>query len=222
MVIRAQVRVRHRRCGIRPREGGPHGLAGVPPPSTGGEGHPAEGGSVPERGCGDDEPLRAWRGVRDEGRVGDGPRHRPLRAVPRPGSRRGELPHHGAGVLGRDHPGEERRLPRPHGAGHPPHHRRDQAPHPWRRGCDGGRRGGGRGGGDGGRYRGPPLPRGDPPAARRAPALRRGGDPPLLPPDPLHHAGAEDEANPALGEGAPHSGDPTRFYRRAVSDRGSG
>ena len=111
-----------------------------------------------------------------------------------------------------------RRLPRPHRAGDPAHHRRDQAPHPAprdrrrRRGHHRGRR-------HGRRHRDPPVPRGDP-------AVPQGGGPRqrLLRP---RHAGAvhrpvgraEDQADAALRHRAAQPRHPARRHR--VSQRGA-
>ncbi len=102
-----------------------------------------------------------------------------------------------------------------HGPGHPPHHRRDQGQHPPR--CRGLRH---RHGGDRrhrGRHRVPALPGGDPPDAGGGGARERA----LHAPDPgaLHpHRGRDqDQAHPALGQGAALHRHPAR--RPAVPRR---
>ena len=111
-----------------------------------------------------------------------------------------------------------RRLPRQDRAGHPAHHRRDQAAHPARRHRRRRRRDH-RGRRHGRRHRDPPVPRGDPPVPQGGRARQR-----LLRP---RHAGAvhrpvgraEDEADAALGHRAAQPRHPARPHR--VPQRGA-
>ena len=118
-----------------------------------------------------------------------------------------------------------RRLPRRHGAGDPAHHRRDQAPHPRRR--RGLRRGAGRDRRHGRRHRVAALPGGEPAAARRAGRLARAVHPPHA--GALHRHGRrdQDQAHPALRQGAAldrpaarHPAVPLRgAHRRSVAPK---
>ena len=109
--------------------------------------------------------------------------------------------------------GTPRRLSRRHRPGHPPHHQRDQgadrAGRPRRRP---GRRHR-RGRRDRRRHREPAVPRGDPPDAQG----RRPGQRPLHPRDaaagPRRDRRAQDEADPALGQGAARHRYPARRHR---------
>ena len=81
------------------------------PQEPGAHGRGAEAGPVPERRPGDDVAVPARRGVRDAGRLRDGPGPRPLRAVHRHRAD-AQLQHHGgAGVHAAARRGASRRPP---------------------------------------------------------------------------------------------------------------
>ena len=113
------------------------------------------------------EPLPARRGLRHGGRRRDRPRPRALRALHALRHLEGLEHHHRQGLRQRDRARAARRLPRPHGAGDPAHHRRDQVLDPpggeRRPGTRGRRRGDRRDRRHGRRHRGPALPRGGAP-----------------------------------------------------------
>ena len=197
-----EVRLRHGRRRLRPRQGDRRRLARPPaevarPPRAG-----AEVRSVPQRRPGHDEPVPARRGVRHRGRRRDRPRPRPLRALHRreplpqlEPQRRRDL---GDGAA----QGAQGRLPRRHGAGDPAHHERDQGADPARRRRPADRRRHLRDRRHGRRHRVAAVPRGDPPV----PARGRPGERPLPPRHAraVHRGGgrAEDEADAALGQRA--------------------
>ena len=121
---------------------------------------------------------------------------------------------------GRDRQGAPRRLPRRHRPGHPAHHQRDQGADPARGPRRASRRGDRRGRRDRRRHREPAVPRGDPPDAQG----RRPGQRPVRP----RHAAArarrdrraQDEADPALGQGAARDRHPARRDRPALRPPG--
>ena len=122
------------------------------------------------------------------------------------------------------HQGAPRRLSRLDRPGHPPRHRRHQGLHHHRqRGC---RLRAVRDRRHGRRHRGLALLRGHPPARQRAAARQLGVHPPH--PRALHpeRGRAEDQANPALGEGAALDRHPARRaalpLRAAAADATSG
>ena len=166
-----------------------------------------------ERRPGNDEPVRARRGVRARRRRRDGPRPRSLRTIHgrEPPSRLER--HDRRGLQLRDREGTARRLPRQDRAGDPAHHRRDQGADP--QPCRGRERGPRhrRGGRHRRRHRVAPVPRGDPPAAQRGRARPMRVRP--RQPHAVHRTDrrAEDEAHPALGEGAAFDRDPARRDR---------
>ena len=167
---------------------------------------------------GHDEPVRARRGVRHRRRRRDRPRPRPLRALHRREPVAGVQRHDRLDLPVGARRRAPRRLPRQDRAGHPAHHRRDQAPHP-----AGGhrrrRRRDHRGRRHRRRHRDPPVPRGDPPVPQGGRARQR-----LLRP---RHAGAvhrsvgraEDQADAALGHRAAQPRHPARRHR--VPQRGA-
>ena len=126
-LTRGEAHLRDRRRCQLPRQGAHRLLARATPEAPGTAGHDAEARPVHQRRPRHDEPLRARRGLRDRRRRRDRPRPRPLRAV----HRREPVPclerHDGLDLpvgAGRRAAG---RLPGTHRAGHPAHHRRDQA-----------------------------------------------------------------------------------------------
>ena len=202
---RAQAHLRDGRRGELPRQGDHRLLAGSAAQAPGPEGHDPEARSVHQRRSRHDEPVRARRGVRHRRRRRDRPRPRSLRAL----HRREPLPqlerHHRIDLPGRPRRGAPRRLPRQHRPGHPPHHGRDQAAHP-SPGHRRGRRRHHRGGRHRRRHRDPALPRGHPAvpqggrAGQRLLRARHAGA--------VHRSvrGAEDQAHPALRDGAAQPG----------------
>ena len=156
--------------------------------------------SLPQRRSGHHEPVPARRGLRHRRRRRDRPRPRALRALHRrAGAALGQR-HRGPDLPDRDREGTARRLPRRHRAGDPPRHRCDQGgdrPRQRRR-----RLRSGRDRRHGGRHRGPALLRIDPPVRLRA----RAGEGDVRAPDAraLHRyrRRAQDQADPAFGEGA--------------------
>ena len=203
-----KVRIRHRRRGLVTGQGD-HGrldrgaVRGARP-----QGHADEVRPVHQRGPRHHVTVPARRGVRHRRRGRDRPRPGPLRALHQRGDLAQEQPHHRPGVPVRDREGEARRLPGLHGAGHPAHHRRDQGRHP-RRGRRL-RRGDRRDRRNRWRHRVAAFPRGDPPVppgrrtrqrhqrARHARAV------------PGRHRRAQDQAHPALGQGAALDRNPAR------------
>ena len=209
-----EARVRHRRRRLLARQGA-HRLQPRPAAALArAGGHHAEARPLPQRRPRDDEPVPARRGLRDQRRRRDRPRHRPLRAVPRhrPGPDRQR--HHRSGLLQRDRQGAARRLPRRHRPGHPAHHQRDQGAHP--RDGELGPRGRAHRRGDHRdrrhrrRHRVAAVPRGRAPGAPRHRPRQL-----LLPPrlaGALHRPvrRAEDQADPALGRRAAPGRHPAR------------
>ena len=159
---------------------------------------------------GDDVAVPARRGVRDRGRRGDRSGPRPLRALHRR-EHLARLERHRGRDLQLGHPqGAPGRLPGRHRPGRPAHHGRDQAPREADRGEPGRRRGDHRDRRHGGRHRVAAVPGGDPPVPRgRRPAPLH-----VHPPDAraLHRPrrGAQDEADPALGQRAAAHRHPAR------------
>ena len=200
-----QVRLRHRRRRLVARQGHHRRLARRHAQGARPQGRRPEVRPVHQRRPGHDEPVPARRGVRDRGRRRDRPRHRALRALPRPEPERDREPHRGRRLVLGDPQGAPRRVPRLDGAGDPAHHERDQGAHaPRRRGLGHGRRHL-RDRRHGRRHRVAAVPRGDPPDPPRGRPRER-----ALPP---RHARAlrrlrrraEDEADAALGQrAAPH------------------
>ena len=130
----------------------------------------------------------------------DRPRSRPLRALRAHDHLAQQQFHDRTHLRARHRQGAPRRLPRRDGAGHPAHHRRDQALHPHgRRRCG---RLHGRDRRHGRRHRVAAVPRGDPPAGRRARPQQRAVHAPDA--DPVHPElrRDQDQADAALGEGA--------------------
>jgi hypothetical protein len=120
-----------------------------------------------------------------------------------------------AHLPGHHRQGAPRRLSRRHRAGHPARHRRHQGLRAHRqRGCRLRPRRDRR---HGRRHRGPAVLRGDPPARQRAAARRRRLHPPDA--DALHPDGgrAQDQADPALGEGAALDRHPARHPAGAAA-----
>ena len=130
------------------------------------EGHDAEARPVHQRRPGHDESVRARRGVRHRRRRRDRPRSRSLRAVHRRAAHPQLQRHHRQHLPGGARRRAPGRLPGQDRAGHPAHHRRDQAAHQARvhrrR-----RRGDHRGGRHRRRHRDPAVPRGAAPDAQR-------------------------------------------------------
>ncbi len=178
-------------------------------------GHAAEDGSLHQRGCGDHESVPARRGLRDRRRRRDRPRPRPLRALHLGPDDPGQQRHDREGLRDRDREGAPRRLPGPHRPGDPAHHRRDQGVDP-----EGGR---GRGRGDHRdrghrrRHRGPAVPRGGAPVQEGRGQGQRHLRPPHAGAVHPGRAGAQDQGDPALGQGAAGHRDPAR--RAPVPDR---
>ena len=164
---------------------------------------------------GHDEPVPARRGLRHRRRRGDRPRPRPLRALHQHGGdAQQQLDHRQDLPVG--HPeGAARRLPRPHRAGHPAHHQRDQGQHP--SAARGRRRAARRDRRHGRRHREPAVPRSHPPV----PPGRRPREHALHPPDAraVHRLGrrAEDEADAAQRPRPAVDRHPAR--RAALPDR---
>ena len=221
-----KVYFRHRRGGVRPGEGDRGGLPGAAAEGPGAEGGPPEVRPLPEPGPGHHEPLSARGGLRHRGRGGDRPGSGALRAVHRRGPDGGLLRHLRKGLLVRSQPGAGGGLPGGHGPGDPPHHRRDQGAHLPGGPPGGGGRGHHRDRRHGGGYRVPALPGGHPSGGGGGGAAERALSPRL--PHRLHprHRGAEEQAHPALGEGAAGPGHPTRRdplpVRRPPPRRGAG
>ncbi len=177
--------------------------------------------SVHQRGSGHDEPVPARRGLRHRRRRRDGPRPRALRAIHRREPVAALQRHDRPDLPGGHRQGAPRRLPRRHGPGHPAHHQRDQgtdrAGRPRRRsGCRDrrGRR-------DRRRHRITAVPRGHPPDAQG----RRAGECAVRPRDAAPRAGrhgrAQDEAHPALGQGAARHRHPAGRHRPALRPPGA-
>ena len=200
MMAHAAVHLHYRRRGLLSRQG--HSVGGTRSAPPGPRLHRAlaQARSLHQRRSGDDEPVSARRGLRHRRRGGDRPRPRPLRALHRRRLAAQRQHHDGAHLFGRHRARAPRRLSRRHGPGHPPHHGRDQGLHP-----------GGRGGcglravrdrRHGGRHRGPAVPRGDPPARQRARARAKHVRAPDAGALYRELARAQDQADPALGQGA--------------------
>ena len=160
---------------------------------------PAQARPLSQRRSGHDEPDPARRGVRHRRRRRDRPRPRPLRALHRPQRQPAGQHHHRAHLPGADRQGAARRLSRRDGAGDSARHQRDQGLHP--RGQRRRRLRAGRDRRHGRRHRGPAVLRGDPPARQRPAARPRR----LHPPDAFavhsDRGRAQDQADPALGQG---------------------
>ena len=124
-----EIRIRYRRRGLRLGQGDLRGLPGAASEAAGRPGAEPEVRPLYQCGPGDYESLSARRGVRHRGRSRDGPGPGPLRAVRGRGPHRQQLRVLRQDLLVRAEPGAPGRLPGRHGADHPPHHRRDQAPH---------------------------------------------------------------------------------------------
>ena len=175
---------------------------------------------VHQRRPGDDVALPARRGLRHRRRRRDGPRPGALRALhrrePLAALQRDDRPH----LPGRHRQGAPGRLPGRHGPGDPPHHERDQGADPARQPRRRRRRGHRRGGRDGRRHREPAVPRGDPPDAQGRGAPERG----LRPRDAAARAPgdrrAQDEADPALRQGAARDRHPARRHHPALGPPG--
>ena len=90
-----EVRLRHRRRRLVARQGHHRRVARPAAEGARPEGRRPEVRPVPERRPGHDEPVPARRGVRHRGRRRDRPRHRPLRALPRPEPLAEREPHPG-------------------------------------------------------------------------------------------------------------------------------
>ena len=84
---------------------------------------------------GHDEPVSARRGLRHRRRRGDGPRPGPLRALHEHDRDAQQQLDDRQDLHVGDPEGAPRRLPRPHRAGDPAHHQRDQGLHPRRPGA---------------------------------------------------------------------------------------
>ena len=191
-----EVHIRDRRGGELDREGDLRGGDRADPEEPRAVGGGAEAGPVPERGPGYDVAVPARGGVRDAGRVRDGPGPGSLRAFHRHRAD-AQFEHHGGSgvhaVAGGGAPGGASGGYDPDGAARD---ERDQGFHAAGAGAG---RGAGGGGGYGGGHRGPAVPGGDTPdadgggarqyvlRARDASAVHRGD------------GGAEDEADAALG-----------------------
>ena len=208
---REQVHLRHRRCLELAREGSHRLLARPAPQVPWPAGDDVQARPLHQRGPGDDEPRRARRGLRHRGRWRDRPRPRALRALHRREPVE-TIEHDDRRHLQLGHrQGAPGRLPRAHRAGHPARHGRDQGPHPppGRRGRRHRHRGDRR---HRGRHRNRPLRRGHPPV----PPGHRPRQRLLRPPDPGAFpglGGAEDQADPALGDRTAQPGNPARRDR---------
>ena len=197
--VHGAVRLHHRRRGLFPRQRHRGGVARRAAAGPRAQGPAPQARPLSERGPGDDVPDPARRGLRHRRRRGDRPRPRPLRALhrrPRLARRQLDL---GAHLRRRHRGGAARRLPGRHRPGDPAHHRQDQ-------GIDPGRDGRlrlrpGRGRRHRRRHREPALPGGHPPVRQRDRAAAQ----PVHPPDPgaldPDRGRAEDQADPALGQG---------------------
>ena len=210
--------VRHRWGRLGSRQGDRGGLDRAAAGQPRLPGSAAEVRSLHQRRSRHDEPVPARRGVRHRGRRRDGPRPRPLRALhgrellsrlERDGGR---------GLQQRDQAGAARRLPRRHRAGHPAHHRRDQAADPDRRRGAVGRLRDHRDRRHGRRHRVAPVPRGDPPALHGSRSEAVHVPAPDAGPVRRPCRRAEDEADPALGQRAAADRDPAA--RRDLPLRG--
>ena len=196
-----EIHLRDRRRGLRIGQGDHCRLFGPSAQAEGIAGEGPEAGPLPERGPRHHEPLPARGGLRHRRRRGDGPGPGPLRALHRRESGCQLLCLRRKNLLGRPQPGAPGGLPRGHGPDHPPHHRGDQAPH-----LLSGRAGGGR------RHRGdrrhrwghrePALPGGHPAGGRGAGAAQRHVPPRLPRRRHPRHRGAQEQAHPALRQGA--------------------
>ena len=173
------------------------------------QGPPAQARPLSQRRSGHDEPVSARRGLRHRRRRRDRSRPRPLRALHRPAGDEDGQRHHRPHLPGDHRQGTARRLSRRHRAGDPARHRRHQVVHPGRQ--RGRRFRAVRDRRHGRRHRGPAVLRGDPPARQRPAAQPCGLHPPDA--DALYRDGrrAEDQADPALGLGAPPDRHPAAY-----------
>ncbi len=172
------------------------------------QGPAAQARPLSQRRSGHDVALPARRGVRHRRRRRDRPRPRPLRALHRQSGEPARQHHHRPHLPGHPRQGAPRRLSRRHHPGHPARHQRHQGFHPRRQRrlrfrADGDRR-------HGRRHREPAVPRSDPPVRQRAAAQPRDLHPPDA--DALHpeRGRAEDQADPALGQGTALDRHPAR------------
>jgi hypothetical protein len=213
--IYASLHLRYRWCRVLPGQGHRRRVPGGDSRIAWSHRHPPQAGPLHQRRSGHHEPVPARRGVRHRGRRRNRPGSGPLRALhPRQDGQAQQL-HHRPDLRVGDQEGTARRVPGQDGAGHPPHHRRDQGLHQaWRRGR---RRGHHRDRRHGRRHRIPAVPGSHPPDGHRG---RQAG---LLlhPPDPAalhsHRRRAEDQADPAFGQGT--AGDRHPAGRVAVPGR---
>ena len=202
------VHLHHRRRGLLPRQGSRIGGARRAAAGTRLSGAAAQARSLPQRRSGHDVALSARRGVRHRRRRRDRPRPWPLRALHRPAGQPPGQHHHRPHLPGDPRQGAARRLSGRHHPGRPPRHQRDQGVHP--RGQRGLRFRAVRDRRHGRRHRGPAVLRGDPPARQRSAAPSRNLHPPHA--VAVHHRcrRAQDQADPALGQGAALDRHPAR------------
>ena len=161
--------------------------------------------SIHQRRSGDDEPVPARRGLRHRGRRRDRSRPRPLRALHRHEQLAGVERHRRRRLQLRHPPRAPRRLPRRHRPGYSAHHRRDQAADPDRRRVAGRRLRHHRDRRHRRRHRVAAVPRGHPPALRRARPQALHVPAPDAGPVDRPRRRAEDEADAAFGQRvAPH------------------
>ena len=206
---REQSRQRHHRGQHRPHPQGPR-PAGEHPQAR----------PVHQRRPRHDVAVPARRGVRHRRRRRDRPRPRPLRALhrrqPEPAVERHDRPH----LPGGHRQGAARRLPRRHGPGHPAHHQRDQGAHRAGRPRRRARRRDRRGRRDRRRHREPAVPRGHPPDAQGRRPGERAVRPRHAAPRAGRHGRAQDQADPALGQGAARHRHPARRHRPPLRPAG--
>ncbi len=195
-----EVPVRHGRRGELARQGAVGGVDRRAAREPRARGPAPQARPLHQRGPGHHEPVPARRGLRHRRRRRDRPRPRPLRAVHHRQDVPEEQLHHRPHLPERHPAGAARRVPRQDRAGHPAHHRRDQGGDP--RGGRRRRHPDRRGGRHRRRHRVAALPRGHPADEVRRGRGERGLRAPH--PGPLHRRGrrAQDQAHPALGEGA--------------------
>ena len=167
-----QVHLRDGRRGLVPRQGPGVGVDRAPARGPRLPGRADEVRPVHQRRPRHHEPLPARRGLRHRRRRRDRPRPRALRALHALRHLEGLEHHHRQGLRLGHRAGAARRLPRPHRAGDPAHHRRDQGRDPRARGAAGRRRGDRRDRRHRRRHRGPALPRGGAPVPPRRRAAR--------------------------------------------------
>ena len=126
LVAHDQVRLRDRRRRLLAGEGHRRRVAGRDSRLPRHPRHQSQARPVHQRRSWNDESVPARRSVRHRGRRRDRPRPRPLRALRRREDGQAQQLHDRPDLRERDPQGTPRRLPRRHRAGDSAHHRRDQ------------------------------------------------------------------------------------------------